>query len=99
MKLSLVLATLPLAFAAPSVRRRDEPAPIVRPRGAAKAIPNKYIVVMKKSEMSVQSVITPLNVKPDHVYNSRGFKGFAAELDDEKLASVQDDPSVSPHPA
>ncbi|MBE3042901.1 hypothetical protein IMZ48_10085 [Candidatus Bathyarchaeota archaeon] len=97
MKFSLALAVLPLAFARPSAnRRREEPAPIFRPQDV-EVIPNKYIVVLKQGEgeISIQSSISPLNAEPDHVYDSEGFKGFAAELDDDDLATLQDDPTVS----
>ena len=97
MKFSLALAVLPLAFALPSAnRRREEPAPIVTPQDV-EVIPNKYIVVLKETDggMSIQSSISPLKAEADHVYDSEGFKGFSAELDDDDLATLQDDPTVS----
>jgi len=103
MKLSLLFTVLPLAFARPStLRRREEPAPVLRPRDA-EVIPNKYIVVLKptKGDFTIQkthSAINSLRRKPEHVYDSANFKGFAAELDDDTLATLQDDPTVSsPH--
>lgn len=100
MKISLILTVLPLAFARPStLRRREQPAPVLLARDE-EAIPNKYIVVLNKDEgrVSIQSAINTLDVKPDHVYDAEGFKGFAAELDGDTLASLQDDPSVSSAP-
>ena len=97
MKLSLLVAALPLAFARPNtVRRRDTPAPIVR-RSDAQAIPDKYIVVMNAGdgEVSIQSSIKPLKATPDHVYESANFKGFAGKLDEDELTTLQDDPTVS----
>lgn len=98
MKLSVVLSLLPLALARPSEsRRRDEPAPIIR-RSDATAIPDKYIVVMKASEgVSIKSAIETLDVEADYVYDSPTFKGFAGELTEDKLATLQDDPTVSKH--
>lgn len=99
MKLSLFLVALPLAFARPStLRRREQPAPVLRPRDG-EAIPNKYIVVLKEDdgEFTIQSSLSALTVDPEHVYNAEGFKGFAAELDDETLATLQDDPTVGFH--
>lgn len=96
MKLSLALSLIPLALARPSeFRRRDEPAPIIR-RSDATAIPDKYIVVMGASEgVSIKSTIDTMDVKADHVYDSPNFRGFSGELTEEKLATLQDDPSVS----
>lgn len=96
MKLSLALSLIPLALARPSeFRRRDEPAPIIR-RSDATAIPDKYIVVMNASEgVSIKSTIDTMDVKADHVYDSPNFRGFSGELTEEKLATLQDDPSVS----
>ncbi|SPO02014.1 related to Cuticle-degrading protease [Cephalotrichum gorgonifer] len=99
MKLSVVLSLLPLALARPSEsRRRDGPAPIIR-RSDATAIPDKYIVVMKASDgmstQSMKSTIATMDVKADHVYDSPKFKGFAGKLTEDKLAALQDDPSVA----
>ena len=97
MKLSLLVAALPLAFARPNtVRRRDSPAPIVR-RSDAQAIADKYIVVLKPDDgqISIQSTMKPLKATPDHVYESANFKGFAGQLDEEELTTLQDDPTVS----
>lgn len=97
MKLSVVLSLLPLALARPSAdsRRRDAPAPLIR-RTDATAIADKYIVVMKASDgISIQSTIDTLGVTADHVYNSPSFKGFAGKLTEEKLVTLQDDPTVS----
>lgn len=100
MKISLVLAVLPLAFARPStLRRRETPAPVLMARDN-EGIPNKYIVVLNENDgdFSIQSTVDTLNVEPDHVYDAEGFKGFAAELDEDALASLQDDPTVSLSP-
>lgn len=96
MKLSLALSLIPLALARPSeFRRRDEPAPIIR-RSDATAIPDKYIVVMNPSQgVSIKSTLNTMDVKADHVYDSPSFRGFSGELTEEKLATLQDDPSVS----
>ena len=101
MKISLVLAVLPLALARPStLRRREQPAPVLLARGE-EGLPNTYIVVLNQDDgdFSIQSTIDTLEVEPDHVYDAEGFKGFSAELDDDALASLQDDPTVSltPH--
>lgn len=98
MHASLILLALPLAFARPSHLRREEPAPVLRPRGA-EVIPNKYIVKLKEGggDFSIQSSLNILPVEPEHVYDSKGFKGFAAELDDNTVAALQEDPNVSSH--
>ncbi|PKS05395.1 hypothetical protein jhhlp_008771 [Lomentospora prolificans] len=95
MHASLILLALPLAFARPSHLRREEPAPVLRPRGA-EVIPNKYIVKLKEGggDFSIQSSLNILPVEPEHVYDSKGFKGFAAELDDNTVAALQEDPNV-----
>lgn len=98
---ALILAVLPLALARPStLRRRETPAPVLMARDD-QGIANKYIVVLNKNdgEMRIQSTIDTLDVKADYVYDSGSFKGFSAELDDDKLAALQDDPTVSlaPH--
>lgn len=100
MKLSIALSLIPLALARPSeFRRRDEPAPIIR-RSDATAIPDKYIVVMNPSEgVSIKSTISTMGVEADYVYDSPNFRGFSGELTEEKLAALQDDPSVSEYGA
>lgn len=97
MKISLIIAVLPLALGRPStLRRREQPAPVLRARDD-QAIPNKYIVVLnqEEGEVSIQSTVDTLGVEPDHVYDAEGFRGFSAELDDDALATLQDDPTVS----
>lgn len=97
MKVSLLLAVLPLAIARPStLRRRAEPAPIIRPTGV-EVVPNKYIVVLKSDggDIDIQRSVSALNAVPEFIYNAGSFQGFSIELDDDTLAIAQDDPTVS----
>ncbi len=94
LKLAL-LSLLPLALAAPTVKR-DQPAPILRTRNA-ELIDGKYIVKMKEG-MSTATLETALDVVPgsevDHVYNTPGFRGFAISLDAKGLEALQNHPDV-----
>lgn len=80
-----VLSLLPLAFAAPLV-----------------TAPGKYLVVLKPDVASTASVLSSLgngdifkSITQDGVYNIGSFKGFAANLSTEQLASIQADPRVA----
>jgi hypothetical protein len=88
MKLSVLLALLPLALAAP--------APIVVPR-AGSPIPGRFIVKMKNENLQ-QLVDTALNLlrkDPAHVYKFAGFGGFAADMADDVVELIRNLPGVS----
>lgn len=65
MKLSLLFAILPAVLAAPAVKR-DEPAPLLTPRGASQLINGKYIVKFKDgmSIASVDKTVSALSSRP-----------------------------------
>ncbi|PHH77872.1 hypothetical protein CDD82_3316 [Ophiocordyceps australis] len=93
MKLSIILALLPAAFAVPAAKRA-EGAPVIIPNTSA-LIPNKYIV-MFKNQMSIQAVngtVKTLLDKADHVYNG-AFHGFAGSLSVADLEAMRDHPEV-----
>lgn len=79
------LSLLPLAFAAPLL-----------------TAPGKYLVVLKSDVASAASVLSTLHngdilksINKEHVYNLGSFKGFAADLSTEQLATVQSDPRIA----
>jgi hypothetical protein len=78
MKLSVLLALLPLALAAP--------APIIIPR-ASDPIPGSYIVKMKDCNLEELQNRIDQHLKKDatHVYNFGNFCGFAADMTDDNV--------------
>ena len=94
MRLSLLLAILPVALAAPATNKRAEPAPLITPRGA-EIIPEKYIVKFKPgSDLSaLDEALEKLTGDADHVYHDI-FKGFASTLDPSMLETLRDHPDV-----
>lgn len=93
MRVSSLLAFLPLAMAAPS--RRANPAPVLVPRGA-QVLEGKYIVKMKAEAQTsaVESAISGVSAGASHRY-SHSFSGFAASLTPGELEMLQNDPNVS----
>ncbi|EPE06449.1 serine protease [Ophiostoma piceae UAMH 11346] len=103
-KLAL-LSLLPLALAAPTaVLKRDQPAPVLRPRGA-NLVEGKYIVKLREgvtlSTAGIQDSVTSslstdsLEDIADYVYGGAGgFHGFALTLDDATLESLRQNPDV-----
>jgi len=87
MKLSLLLALLPVVLALP--------APVILPR-AGSAIPGKYIIKLKNenTEELIKGALKLLNKDPAHVYNFGKFAGFAAELDDNLVQIIRSFPGV-----
>ncbi|KHN98377.1 subtilisin-like protease [Metarhizium album ARSEF 1941] len=92
MKVSTLLAALPVAMAAPA--KRSFPAPVLVPRDA-QLIEGKYIVKMKTDARlaSVPSAISSIAADADHTY-SQFFHGFAASLTADELAKLRSDPNV-----
>lgn len=88
MKLSLILALLPLALAAP--------APMILPR-AGTLIPGRYIVKMKNENMQqlVNTALKLLRKDPLHTYGFGGFGGFAADMQDDIVDLIRNLPGVS----
>ncbi|OAL42737.1 subtilisin-like serine protease-like protein PR1A [Pyrenochaeta sp. DS3sAY3a] len=87
MKLSLLIALLPVAFALP--------APIIVPP-AGSPIPGRYIVKMKNldSEKDIRSALKLLKKGPAHVYNFGNFGCFAAEVADDIVEQLRHLPGV-----
>jgi hypothetical protein len=81
-----VLATVPLALAAP----------VITPR-AGTVIPGKYIVKFKSDAIQdvVGNAIKLLQKSPDHVYGFGKYKGLAAEMSDEIVELIAALPGVS----
>lgn len=96
MRLSVLLALLPLALGAPvadAVEERSEPAPLLEARGALVA--DKYIVKLKEgsSLAALDTTMRKLTGEADHVYKNV-FKGFAASLDEKMLQILRSHPDV-----
>jgi len=87
MKLSLLLALLPLALAAP--------APVLVPR-AGSPIPGRYIVKMKNENLQqvIQGALKLLRKDPKHVYGFGNFGGFAADMADDIVDLIRNLPGV-----
>lgn len=82
----LALASvLPLALAAP----------LIQPL-AGTAIPGSYIIKLKEgaTDSAVQDTIKGLKASPKHVYRSKKFKGFSADLNSAGVKAVQALPEV-----
>jgi hypothetical protein len=96
MKVSTLLAILPLAMAAPA--KRSFPAPVLVPRGA-QVVEGKYIIKMKSDAgiASVTSAISSIVADADHTYE-HSFHGFAASLTPQELEKLRGDPNVSSTP-
>lgn len=93
MRASALLALLPLAAAAPSIKR-DAPAPVLTPRGAT-VIEGKYIVKLRDDvDGSVDTIMSAISSTADHVYNNSKFTGFAASLTKEELKKLRENPRV-----
>lgn len=94
MRSASILASLPLALAAPS--KRGVPAPLMKPRHGD-IIEGKYIVKMKSSS-TIQILETHKNMvasNVDYTYNSAKFSGFAGTMTAEEVEALQDMPDVS----
>lgn len=88
MKLSVLLALLPLALAAP--------APMIVPR-AGSPIPGRYIVKMKNENLQnlIDTALKLLKQDPAHVYGFGKFGGFAADMADDIVELIRNLPGVS----
>jgi hypothetical protein len=87
MKLSVLLALLPLALAAP--------APMIVPR-AGSPIPGRYIVKMQNQNFQelIDAALKLLRKDPAHVYGFGGFGGFAADMADDIVDLIRNLPGV-----
>lgn len=94
MHTAILLALLPLAFAAPSAKRAV-PAPVLKPRGAT-LIDGKYIVKFKSEANSSAMGIAmqSFSANAEHVYNTGAFSGFSSSLSAKELETLQNDDSV-----
>ena len=88
MKLSLLLALLPVALALP--------APVIVPR-AGSPIPGRYIVKMKNENLQalIDAALKVLKKDPVHDYKFAGFGGFTADMADDIVELLQNLPGVS----
>jgi hypothetical protein len=88
MKLSSLLALLPLALAAP--------APMIVPR-AGSPIPGRYIVKCKNEQpqQSIDAALKLLKKNPAHVYKFGNWNGFAADMADDVVELIRNLPGVS----
>jgi hypothetical protein len=88
MKLSLLLALLPVALALP--------APVIVPR-AGTPIPGRYIVKMKNENLQalIDTALKLLKKDPAHVYKFGGFGGFSADMADDVVELLSNLPGVS----
>ncbi|KAF4505210.1 hypothetical protein G6O67_007182 [Ophiocordyceps sinensis] len=94
MKLYVILAILPAVLAAPAASR-DEPAPLLIPRGSKQLIADKYIVKFKDSISiaAVDETVNALSKKADHVYTNT-FRGFAGQLSAKDVQTLRERPDV-----
>ncbi|ATY58476.1 ase T precursor [Cordyceps militaris] len=92
MRLSLLLAILPVALAAPATKR-DEPAPLHAAAVESAAIPGKYIVKFKKGSASADNRMHIMAEHAEHVYTNV-MQGFAGSLDAETLKALRNHPDV-----
>lgn len=88
MKLSLLLALLPVALALP--------APVIVPR-AGTPIPGRYIVKLKNQNLEnlINTALKLLKKDPTHVYKFGGFGGFSADITDDIVELLRNLPGVS----
>lgn len=88
MKLSLLLALLPVALALP--------APVIIPR-AGTPIPGRYIVKMKNQNLEslINTALKLLKKDPAHVYKFGNFGGFSADITDDIVQVLRNLPGVS----
>ncbi|KAK6063882.1 serine protease precursor [Seiridium cupressi] len=95
MRTAAVLASLPLALAAPSMSKRAQPAPLIKPRDT-QLIDGKYIVKLKQNAVdgALSSTMSTLSSDADYVYNNGKFRGFASGLSADELAAMRDDDNV-----
>ncbi|KAG5974535.1 Cuticle-degrading protease [Claviceps digitariae] len=99
MQLCVLLALIPAILAAPTIETRDEPAPLLTPRGVD-VVADRYIVKFKDGMTSLgvdetmkilQSGV--LQSKADFVYKD-AFQGFAGRLNKAELEALRDHPDV-----
>lgn len=98
MKLSALLAILPLAAASP-IEQRSEPAPLLIPRGATAQtlIPDNYIVKFREgSALSVLEDAMKLLPSGHGAEKIQAiFKGFSGKLNAATLKLIRNHPDVS----
>jgi len=90
-----MLALLPAIFATPTPYK---PAPLHKPRSATSIIPGKYIVKFRDDTADVSLNAVLASHKPDRIYSSPGFRGFAGSLDSASLDSIRSLSEVRPLP-
>src|SRR5262245_14051203 len=90
--IALVLA-INVSLAAPAAAATALPGAALVVRGAPKAIPNHYIVVLKDGA-DPHAVAAHSGVTPAHLYTA-ALNGFAAELNQGQLNALQHHPGVA----
>jgi hypothetical protein len=102
MKTATFLSLLTLAAAAPAIKKRAEPAPIIVPRVGSEIralVPHSYIVKLKEgvNEAALDAAISQLSEEATHVYKAGTFKGFASKMDATTLETIQNIEEVRTH--
>ncbi|KAL6712150.1 hypothetical protein ACN47E_000027 [Coniothyrium glycines] len=87
MKLSVLLALLPVVLALP--------APVIIPR-AGLPIPGRYIVKLKNQNLEnlINNALKLLKKDPAHVYKFGNFGGFAGDISDDIVEALRNLPGV-----
>lgn len=95
MRLSVLLAILPLAIAAPNAVKRDAPALLIKAQSGAEVIADNYIVKLRDGSAlaAVEGAMSLLAVPAEAVYKNV-FYGFAGALDAETLEMLRNHPDV-----
>lgn len=96
MRFSTIIAFLPFALGAPSIKR-EEPAPLLEARG--QAISGKYIVKLRDGSPleSLQKALSILGGNADHVFENL-FSGFAGSMNSAVVKLIRMHPDASPPP-
>lgn len=95
MRLSVLLAILPVVLGAPTTKR-DEPAPLHVAKEGSTAIPGKYIVKFKPGSnlAAPENKMSIMAESADHVYTGV-MQGFAGSLDEAAVQELRNHPDVS----
>lgn len=97
MRLSLLLSILPLVAAGPAVMKRDEPAPMLVPRGEDDLIADSYIVKFKEGSPMAKAdgLFGVLNSETKKAMFKGAFRGFAGKVNRLNLEAIREHPDVS----
>ncbi|KAG6019178.1 Cuticle-degrading protease [Claviceps citrina] len=94
MRSSVLSALLSGVLAAPAVETRDEPAPLLTPRGV-NVLADRYIVKLKDGtgSLAVDKTLSVVEAKADFVYKE-AFNGFAGHLTQAEVKTLRSRPDV-----